>query len=325
MTDEYVPPSIGRVGEPFFDQDNNRIKLLSTKLFNDLGEIVEEMIPLLEMKEEEKATRITARFFYSGEGSEEIIFSHIQNLWRERIWGVQSPGVEAVLEMMNGFTGMRTLYLGHNNRSRLSPTDVIMQEEELLRTVLNYERGTLRPLISDFFIAELTPSSIREGDVERLVNIYSDAFRTYTVDLDESSVKEMIENTTVYVARNPEGEIVSVGAAELAEIPIDISDKNIIISELSEISTHKDYQNLGLGTNITNALIESLNGGVSLLYAEARACHGAINTLFRNLGFRYGGRINKHCKLSGRERDSDVHEEPPYENLNVWFYSNGGV
>jgi hypothetical protein len=54
-----------------------------------------------------------------------------------------------------------------------------------------------------------------------------------------------------------------------------------------------------------------------LFYAEARACHKPINQSFFNMGFRYAGRLNKQCVLSG---DHEVNENGPYENLNVWYF-----
>ena len=88
------------------------------------------------------------------------------------------------------------------------------------------------------------------------------------------------------------------------------------ICELSEMATKKEHRGKGLVTYATQLLMEEIKDDVDMIYAEARACHRAINQSFKNLGFQYGGRLEKHCTLSGAH---DVEEQGPYENLNVWY------
>ena len=296
LDSEYINPSLGQIGTMYLDARNNRIKYFSTKLQSEqaIEDSVQEGISQMKAN---GASRLNARFFFRGH--------------------YDGPHVEARIPLAHGYEGIELLFLGVNTQNRSSPECVRLLEDDILVTAFQNQHER-RPLLGHYIIEPVTPEHVTERDIRDMVQLYQEAFTTYTTELDADSVRSMVQNSIVYAARY-NGQIVSTSVAEIGNIPTEIH--NFRICELSEMATSRDHRGQGLVTHNTTALMNSIRDEVDLIYAEARSCNQAINTCFRNLGFDYGGRLERQCILSG---DADVAVRGPYEDLNVWYMLPGG-
>lgn len=289
MSQEYINPSVGIIGMPYFDFDNNRIKYFSTTIHTNIESIESLFEQCQQMMGQSRASRINARFFTQG-----LDVNTLEN-------------VEAVMHM----GGLDLICLGYNTEDRRDSQEVVQQENNLINNVL--ETQASRRDIPEIYTVELIDETCNLRDISDMVKLYSEAFTTYTTNLNHVSVSHMVDNSWTYVVRH-NGRVVSTVVAEIADVNLD-NGNTIRIAELSEMATLRDYRGQGLVTYATQQLLDDLND-VNLIYAEARASHFAINRTFRRLGFEYAGRLNKQCILSG---DQEINEQGPYENLNVWY------
>jgi len=291
VTEEYVNPSIGRIGEMYYDEHNNRIKFFSTDVHLS-GESIDILMGrALRMMGQESATRIAARFFTR--------CGYNQN-------------AEAIIPLNNGFSGIELVFVGINNEGRQSSAEICAEEDALLELLNQSPSSSGIP--QGYSIHRLTLQDTAPEDINSMAELYREAFTTYITELDESAISAMIENSVVYAVRDSEKRIVSTVVAEIGSLQT--SEGDFRICELSEMATRRSHRGQGLVSAAARALIEDIRDEVDLIYAEARACHMPINQAFLNLGFQYAGRLNKQCILSG---DSEIQEEGPYENLNVWY------
>ncbi|MBU0471731.1 MAG: GNAT family N-acetyltransferase [Nanoarchaeota archaeon] len=291
---EYINPSIGEIGKIYFDDRNNRIKFFSTQIHHDADSIDDLVFRGEQLMIEENATRLNARFFTTAR---------------------YERNVEARISLNNGHIGTDLLYIGVNLSDRSDPEKVMLAERELIESVLSTEPHMRSRLSEGYSIERLTSESLTNQEVDSLVDLYSEAFNTYTTDLNASAVREMISHSVVYGVRDSRNnQIVSTVVAEITKMTL--SEENFSICELSEMATRREYRGQGLVTLATKELIEDIRDDVDLIYAEARACHTPINQSFHNMGFHYAGTLLKQCMLSG---DHEVDESGPYENLNVWY------
>ncbi len=289
----YVPPSIGRIGAPYHDENNNRVKYFCLDV-QETGEDLDAMVQTaLCFMEETGATRMTSRFFV-----------------RERMEHILE---EARIPLSDNYAGLDLLFLGKNTQERQDDQATKYLEKKMIAEVLAAKIHPHEHISNDYSVQRLT--CVDEKDERALVALYQEAFTTYTTSLNPEAIRAMVEHSIVYAVREKRtGDIVSIVVAEMSHM--ETSHREFGICELSEMATKEEHRGKGLVTYATQLLIEEIKDDVDMIYAEARACHRAINQSFRNLGFHYGGRLEKHCILSGAH---EVEEQGPYENLNVWY------
>lgn len=291
--EEYVNPSLGKIGEMYYDQKNNRIKFFSVDIHKCADSVDDLVQSGLDMMQNHGATRLNARFFVRRD--------------------IRLSNVEAIIPLKPIYEDISLVFIGINDSVRVSSHHIKKQEDQIIIDV--QKSHPKRHKTQGHIIERLNPYNITLHDLDDLVKLYNESFTTYTSDLNQDTVKAMIENSVVYGVRDLDRrQIVSTSVAEMGLIKT--SEFDFRICELSEMATKKEYRGNGLVTQATRMLIQDIQSDVDLIYAEARACHGAINKSFHNLGFRYAGRLKKQCILSG---DHEVSEEGPYENLNVWY------
>lgn len=292
--EEYVNPSLGQIGVMYYDSTNNRIKFFSSDIHSSAQSIDSLIGQGIGMMQQNAATRLNARFFVRG--------------------NYRNKNIEARIHLNNGFSGIDLVFIGVNAQERTDTTAVTSAEDELISNVLAGQPS--RRSIPDMYqIQRLSTASLCEEDINSMVELYGEAFTTYTAVLDAGSVSAMVENSVVYAVRERQtGKIVSTAVAEIGVIQT--PEREFRICELSEMATRREHRRQGLVTAATRTLIEEIRDSVDLIYAEARACHMPINQSFFNMGFSYAGRLSKQCVLSG---DHEVSESGPYENLHVWY------
>ena len=292
MTDN---PSIGAIGSIYYDEDNDRVKYFSQPIHTEKGSIDTEVAQARRMMEEQGASRFTARFLSTA--------------------SYESPHLEAMIPLNNGFSGVCLYYLGMNDDRRRSPDDILERQEALLRQV--DRPGTIRDIPEGYRLERLV--RVGDADRQRLASLYQESFPTYLTELDEEAVESMVENSIVYVARNPEGMIVSSAVGEVGQV--DTGEGILRICEMSEMATDRNDRNASLVSAVASQVADEARQITDLIFSEARASHVAINRVFAKMGFAYAGRLHKHCVISG---DREIDEQGPYENLHVWYALPGG-
>jgi len=299
-TQKYIPPSIGKIGEPYYNEPNDRIKYFCTDLHYSIESIDSKIEDCLDLMHEYKATRINARFFAKK--------------------SISVLNTEATIPLAGDYSDFNLIFVGINSPDRMDNISTLKDEVKMVDYIRSHPH--IHPhVFRDYKFEMLSIFNTSKKDLNDLFWIYKNSFKTYTSELNIPSIKLMIDASKVYVARTKkEGSIVSVAVGELSEIDTDFG--RFKISELSEMATLKEHRRKGLVTHAAKLLIEDLNGSVDLIYSEARACHRPINQSFFNMGFNYAGRLNKQCILSG---DYDIAEKGKYENLNVWYKPRGKI
>jgi GNAT superfamily N-acetyltransferase len=211
------------------------------------------------------------------------------------------------------------VYLAENDPERMSPREILQQEDELIEAVLRNTSVDNNPrrIEDEGYIVKILESA-SEGELRQMQRLLQKSFPRYLYEFTLDSVRDLVNNpsTRTSVARNSEGEIVSICVAETAII--DTNRGNLYISELSEEATDPDHRRQGLNTACMRTLITHLyeEDMIDLIFEEARAPHIGVNRVAAKLGFKYAGRLHKHCVIGGTK---EIPEYDSYENLNVWY------
>ncbi len=300
--------SIGRIGEPYFDRHNNRIKGFYADIITDSRQAPTLIRGARALMERSDATRMTLRF-------------------------VTAPGVEipheALIPLEGRWSGHNISYYGENSGERSSPAGIVKMQKNLVSWAMRNRRSydAMRLAQERGYAIDTSRISSSE-DMERLVYLYSQAYASngngvrYTFGINEDSIRSLAGNPDAItaVARNRDGRIVSITVAETTRIPT--GDGDLMICELSDEATLREHRNLGLVQACVQALSSQLYGsmGTDAIYAESRASIIGANKNVANAGFAHAGLLQKHCVMGG---DKDVPEQGPYENLNVWYLPRG--
>ncbi|MBI2578208.1 MAG: hypothetical protein HYW26_00705 [Candidatus Aenigmarchaeota archaeon] len=325
MQGEYQSASsIGRIGEPVFDRHNDRVKGFCTTVL----EHSDGAMPFIEqariVRDWRYASRITLRFVTRYPLAERTClassgirkpncFSPLGNFY--------SRGFETEYIPLSGeWQGYGVQYFGENSARRIEQGNAVLKEDEIvfesLRTATS--RDPFSKASERGYVTELGIRS--DGDIRQLFRLYQAVYRDYVFPLTEENVAELVETPTsiVALARHGSGSIVSVAIAEIAEI--ETSRGLLRISELSDEATDPSHRSNGLNqacvATLVNELLGRYGNDIHLIFEEDRACSRGVNQQSANLGFRYAGRLNRHCRI---DADRDVEVEGPYEDLNVWF------
>ncbi|MBT7903595.1 hypothetical protein HN587_07060 [Candidatus Woesearchaeota archaeon] len=229
-----------------------------------------------------------------------------------------TPLVEATVPIA---TGQHIAYLGQNGTKRLTdPVRYGMQIHNLEKITQGESLESSQGKISEeFTIEKLTDPC--DSDVlavqALLIEAYSREGRTIMwYDPTIENVLEVLENSLAFVARNSDGQIVSIAAAERAT-GIIVDERELEIYEISDCATYKDFRGQGL---LKGCLLGLLNSkeiiAADCVYTEARIAHTPIIRAFNRLGFELGGVVRNHVLIGG---DRDLSETTDIENLAVMY------
>ncbi len=295
--------SIGKIGEPFVDTSNNRVKWFSldpVKHKRTLDAIVFNFDSLFT---KHGVSRVTARFFVANNLLDDITRYN-----------------EAFIPLDGDFNGFSLVYLGKNSQDRYEPEELVLREIARAReiekgtTILPYNEAIARVREAGFRIN--TQEEFSEEELSNIADLYNNAFKgSYLFELNSANVRTLVcSPSNIKVVVKNDDRIVSIGVAELTTV--EVVGKEFKFSELSDAATYPEYGKIGLYTGTCAMLMKELAvRNVNLVYGEARAAHHGVNVACRRSGRKYHGLLNKHCKISG---EKDIPEIGPYENLNVW-------
>ncbi len=297
--------SVGRVGEPYYDPANNRVKGFCPEVLDNIDLVQEYVNRAMALRDSTHATRITLRFLTTfpiieyGEGLSEY------------------RSIEAEIPLTGRWEGVRIIYAGHNSPERFVPTNISRQEYDLIANLLAEQRkGTITRRVETPGYTTSILSNPTEADLDQLSQVYSRTFDRYMFPLTRENIASLLSPPNIVsVARDREGSIVSSVVGEIMELHTSRGD--IGLCEYSDEATLTEHRRRGLGKACIQSLYDELKrNGTDVLYAEARACSIGANKVPASLGFKYAGRLKKHCIIGGAK---DIAEEGPFENLNVWY------
>ncbi len=129
------------------------------------------------------------------------------------------------------------------------------------------------------------------------------SFTVYPFPVSEEIIhKKIVEDSSRFcLVTSAEGNLVSVASAEL--------DRDFGAAEMTDCATRRKHRGQGLIQLALTHLQESVAGeGFLCLYTLCRAGELGINVAFARLGYSYGGRLVKNCRMPDG-----------WESMNVWY------
>lgn len=137
-------------------------------------------------------------------------------------------------------------------------------------------------------------------DSKRLAALYEEVFPVYPVPLQKPEyVRKAIESGTVFLFIEKNQEIISAASAE-----IDSLHGN---AELTDCATLPSFRGGGLMKQLLNGLEEELTKQqIFCVYTIARSLSFGMNAAFKQLGYRYGGRLVNNCYIYDKMEDMNI-------------------
>ncbi len=296
--------SIGIIGEPTFDERNERIKWFLTTPISSEQELEKELRKFKELIKEEGVNRVTARVFLEKKLSESAQIKEYK---------------EAEITLNGKFNDFNLVYLGLNTKERKESRYLREAEVHAAKMIdreekdTNYNESIERQIKKNI---EIKVGNILDVDVTNILELYKEAYKErYTFGLNHENISSLLNNkNNIKAIAVDRDKVVSIGVAEVCNVKV--GNENFRFAELSDAATYNNYSKQGLYGATSSALMKELaEQEVDLVYGEARSAHIGVNIVCRRTGRRFSGLLQKHCKISGPK---DFNEISDYENLNVW-------
>lgn len=203
-----------------------------------------------------------------------------------------------ILEGVNSgyYLGRPGYYLVKFLKRTRSISTFLAEDNNILHDVIQRHVDPLPPALPSGFILR---DALQE-DKCQLAILYGKVFSTYPSPITESGYLSQVINKNLFKVILHEDKIVSAASAEI--------NRANMAAELTDCACLPDYNGKGLMSNlIYNLEQELIQCGFKNLYSIARARSRGINTIFRKLGYAYGGRFINNCTICGQ-----------FENMNLW-------
>jgi len=198
-------------------------------------------------------------------------------------------------EIPGYFRGEDMFFLVHYRQARRSRSDQGVSEGSLLRNIRERERNPV-----NLAGLEIRQSTLQ--DAQKLATLYKTVFAVYPTPLgDPAYLQKTMEDGTVYVHIEQEGEVLSAASAEV--------NRKFANAEMTDCATLPAEQGKGHMARLLAHLERILrHDEIRCLYTICRAQSFGMNKVFYNLGFEYSGCLVNNCHIySG------------LENMNVWY------
>lgn len=304
-----VAPSIGAIGEVRFDKENLRHKGLLLEEVNSEEELKDLLERTLSSCDLTQGSRITLRCFSNHRMrrlSELLTLQHQVDLFNINLEGAIP---------ING--GRHLLYFGGNLENRIPSPGIIAAEVRLTNIARQVAQRPVRQL-PDGYRVELIPKNSLDGidrtDLETIVGIYEQAYRSYTTSLNFSSVSKMVQDGLTGIVRDKDERIVSITIGEIGRAG------EITICEISDSATDSLQTAKGLNIYAKAAVIKELvKQGVDLIFTETRANQAAVQIGNFRLGMEIGGYLPRHCRISSDLVDVIDSNDQGFGNLFIFY------
>ena len=194
------------------------------------------------------------------------------------------------------FSGEDLFFLVHYPHLPRSHSGRREKDLSITRHILDLKRNAVHP--SDLPIRRAT----RE-DANKLASLYQTVFSIYPTPLDDPAyLRKTMDQGTVYVYIEQDGVILSAASAEI--------NRTFSNAELTDCATLPSQQGQGHMAALLAYLEEILIGeSITCLYTICRSASFAMNKVFYNLGYDYGGCLLNNCNIySGIENMNVRHK-----------------
>lgn len=346
--------SVGKVGVPAYDRNNNRVKGIFTTVVHDRNGLSAVFSRVKEAERENpQADRTTFRAFVNRGLIQDILKT--QQLAEQegrvssdphlRMDGTSAQfadsirrakdamgidlayNIEGVICTNGTVSGCDLVYFGKNSASR-TPKKEIRELEEASLHEAKQARTTNPPdayarLENGKYAIEVINGSTSQADIETMLSLYKEAYSLYTFPINHETIRIMLGNgNRAYVARGEDGQISSVLVAEQATLRLD-DGSTVNMYELSDFATFRKDRGHGIITALQIRATEDLRASDphAIVYAEDRAPWKAVNKSSRQAGLEHSGTLQFHCSIiADRDFSYTTHGEghENYETLNVW-------
>ena len=273
---------------------------------SSLSEILVQVDAVREGFGDERFTRVSIRavvdrdFLERSLGEDDGLVEHIEAMFS--LEGAQEAFRESAL-----------VYFGTNSKSRNSiEIDRVMENYD---AAMNYDFVSPEEVLKrvndigyDLMILEGNPD-------DNLVNQVSELYQRFGWAKDQ--VAEILANPSNIIAvAQKDGEIVSAGIAEMAEVPI--GDNTLRIVEITEAATKEEHARRGLYTAVSTTLLKELagrsvnaevfGGKVDLVYGE---CNGLAPGVLKTAKVQgrtfaiengFNGYLSQHVPIEGEPK-----------------------
>ena len=306
--------------DPVHDPGGDRIRWFCPLMITGRNALERALDRLADVEERTRASRITFRVISDGAISPECVQSLTLRGYR----------VEATL-LLSEPDGRFMTYIGKCSNSRKAQPADVRSERLILDGIMAGPRKGPSRILADFHrLGEFRLELARAGmlntmDVERLFWLHREAFPTFPYSF-ENKLDLMLANPSTYLMalvrsiRNQR--IYSFSNLELNDVTLD--DGSVLrlaeYDNTMRVSRCPDLGKLhGLGAILRVALARlAAERGVDLVHAESRAGLAAINAISYHSGMRFGGCLEHHLLISGK---NDIRYDAPsrFQSMNVWY------
>jgi hypothetical protein len=179
--------------------------------------------------------------------------------------------------------------------------------------------------LNDFRVEMVRPNTLSPVDTERLIGLHCETFPTFPYNF-EDKLALMLDNPDSYLMSQVRSvkndKIYAFSNLELNTVPLD-DGHQLRLAEYDNsmrVMACPDHGEIGgLGGYLRLQLAtRARRRDVDLCHAESRAGLAAINGISYHLGMHFGGTLEKHLLISGR--NNITYQTPSrFESMNVWY------
>ncbi|WP_421378996.1 putative beta-lysine N-acetyltransferase [Bacillus salacetis] len=200
--------------------------------------------------------------------------------------------LEAVIKGF--FAGSDVYFLGKYKTEARKMSTHWEKSEKIFSDVQDLKQDTKNPLHK----FQLHKGEVK--DAERLAALYEKVFPVYPVPLhDPEYVRKSMESGTVFLFIEKNKEIISAASAE-----VDMLNGN---AELTDCATLPSYRGGGMMKQLLAGLEDELvKRKIFCVYTIARSLSYGMNAAFKQLGYRYGGRLVNNCYIYDKMEDMNI-------------------
>jgi len=295
-------PSIGNLGLTV-DYFNNRVKVLSDKIFQSVSDIQEYLISLIsgDFKSLELLSTNHARF------TARVIGSGIEKIDEFELHDGITICEEARIKTT---AGLDVIYLGFNGKGRMNLTQL---GEELKLSKEASSCSAFVPEPQNVVFERLTLPT--DKDRIELLEMYRLCFTDYLVPFNKELIVNAAKGAIFFIARNENGRIVASAIGESLKVG------PLTFLEVSEVATNPLYRIKGAASGCARRVIQESRRTFEeplVVFWEARMWRNVlgISTIvgLKNLG----GILHQHCRIASPKEFTSI-EQTLYGSLAVFY------
>lgn len=304
--------------DPVHDQAGDRIRWFCPWYINDATSLERALATVEQADGAEKVGRVTVRLV----SDLELPAVSIQ-LMTER-------GYRAEARMATA-DGRVITYIAKCKPDRRSTAADTLSERTMLEGIINQPRKGARGIdqanqqLDGFRLEMVGPDTLSAADIDCLLALHREVFPTFPYDF-QTKLALMMQSPDSYLmsqVRSVRNNLI-YAFSNLEVNEVRLRDGNdLLLGEYDNSMAATNCPELGrvggFGSILRLALARQANAlGLDLCHAESRAGAAPINSISYHLGMQFGGTLEKHLLISGRN-DINYQALSRFESMNVWY------